>query len=159
MGAILNITTGYFIHKIPVIWIVTGSALLSAGAPVLMAVIQPTWPYWTNAFIAQLLTPISADILFTVGLIVISDVFPEDRQAIAGAVFSTATQFGTAFGLAIMQAISALVSKDHADMKPVQALMEGYRASFWAMFALMLACCLIGVWGLRKTGKIGLKVD
>lgn len=124
-----------------------------------MAVIQPSWPFWANAFIAQILTPISADILFTVGLIIISDVFPENRQALAGAVFNTATQFGTAFGLATMQTISALVSKDHVGMKPVEALMVGYRASFWTMFALMLGCSAVGFWGLRQTGKIGLKID
>lgn len=124
-----------------------------------MAVIQPQWPYWANAFVAQMLMPISADVLFTVGLIIITDVFPEDKQALAGAVFNTGAQFGNAFGLAIMQVISTLVSKDHDGMKPVVALMEGYRASFWTMFAMMLACGGIGWLGLCKTGKVGLKTD
>jgi hypothetical protein len=37
--------------------------------------------------------------------------------------------------------------------------MEGYRASFWALFALMVTACLIGGYGLRNLGKIGQKRD
>lgn len=124
-----------------------------------MAVIQPSWPYWGNAFVAQLLQPISCDALFTVGLIVITDVFPEDTQALAGAVFNTAAQFGSALGLAIMQVISTLVTKENDGKEEREALMEGYRASFWTMFAFMMLCGAIGGLGLRKTGRVGLKRD
>lgn len=155
----MNLTTGIFVHKIPALWIVVVTSLLTAGAPLLMAVIQPSWPYWGNAFIAQILMPISADVLFTVGLIIVTDIFPEDRQALAGGVFNTAAQLGNAFGLAIMQVVSTLVTRDHGHLKPVKALMEGYRACFWTMFAIMLSCAVIGGVGLRKRGKIGLKSD
>ena len=124
-----------------------------------MAVIQPHWPYWSNAFVSQLLMPISGDVIFTVGLIIITDVFPEDKQAVAGAVFNTTSQFGQAFGLAILQVVSTLVAKDHDGMSHVNALMEGYRASFWTMFALMVTCAVVGGLGLRKVGKVGLKQD
>lgn len=150
---------GFFVHKIPAIWIVVVSSLLCAGSPLLMAVIQPSWPYWGNAFVAQLLQPISCDALFTVGLIVITDVFPADTQALAGAVFNTAAQFGSALGLAIMQVISTLVTKENAGKEEAVALMEGYRASFWTMFAFMMLCGAIGGLGLRKTGRVGLKRD
>ncbi|PKS08205.1 hypothetical protein jhhlp_005481 [Lomentospora prolificans] len=153
VGTILNFTTGLFVHKVPANWIVVSTALLTAGAPLLMAVIKPQWPYWANAFVAQLLMPISCDVLFTVGLIIITDVFPENKQAVAGAVFNTASQFGQAFGLAIMQVVSTLVAKDYDGMSRAGALMQGYRASFWAMFAFMLACAVLGGIGLRKTGK------
>ncbi|KAK6362554.1 hypothetical protein TWF730_000012 [Orbilia blumenaviensis] len=159
VGTILNFTTGLFVHKAPANWIIIITSLLTAGAPLLMAIVKPQWPYWTNAFIAQLLMPISCDVLFTVGLIIITDIFPEDRQAVAGAVYSTASQFGQAFGLAIMQVISTLVAKEYGSMNRVTALMEGYRASFWTMFAFMISCAAVGGIGLRKTGKIGLKQD
>lgn len=162
VGVILNFSTGLLVHKIPAMWIVIVSSILTAGAPLLMAVIQPEWTYWANAFLAQILMPISADVLFTVGLIVITDVFPEDKQAVAGAVFNTGAQFGNAFGLAAMQVISTLVSKEHGGeggMGSARAVMQGYRACFWTMFAMMLSCAAIGAVGLRKTGKIGLKTD
>ncbi|KAG9256858.1 major facilitator superfamily domain-containing protein [Emericellopsis atlantica] len=159
VGFFINLSTGLFIHKVPAMWIVSISSLLTAIAPILMAVIKPETPYWANAFLAQIFMPIAADALFTVGLIVITDVFPEDKQAVAGAVFNTSSQFGHAFGMAIMQVISSLVAKDHKGMKPVEALMEGYRASFWAMFAFMVTCAAIGFFGLRKAGKVGVKED
>ena len=118
-------------HKVPAIWIATISSILCAGSPLLMAVVQPSWSYWADAFIAQMLQPISADALFTVGLLVITDVFPEDTQALAGAVFNTAAQFGTALGLAVTQVISTLVTKNQSNNEEARAIMEGYRASFW----------------------------
>lgn len=158
VGLFLNLTTGLFVHKVPVVWIVAITSIITAGAPLLMAVIQPQWTYWANAFVAQLLMPFNVDVLFTVGLIMITDVFPDDRQALAGAVFNTSSQFGKALGLAIMQVISTLVTRDKEDgMKPEKALMEGYRVAFWTMFALMLTCAVVGALGLRKAGKIGLK--
>lgn len=161
VGALLNLGTGFVVHKFPVMWLVVVSSVLCAGSPSLMAVIQPEWTYWANAFVAQLLQPVSVDILFTVGLIVITDSFPEDTQALAGAVFNTAGQFGMAFGLSVLQVISQQVEKGqgHSGLSGVQALLEGYRASFWAMFGFMLLCAVLGAAGLRKTGKVGMKRD
>jgi hypothetical protein len=123
-----------------------------------MAVIQPSWPYWGNAFVAQLLQPISSDALYTVGLIIMTNSFPDDTQALAGAVFNTAAQFGTALGLAILQVISTVVAEE-SDGDKTAALMAGYRASFWTMFGFMILCTLLGYFGLRKVGKVGLKRD
>lgn len=126
-----------------------------------MAVIKIDQLYWYNAFVAQLLQPISADVLYTVGLVIISEVFSDDMQGLAGAVFNTIAQFAMALGLAIMQVVSMLVSRDasggHRTCEEV--LMEGYRASFWVMFAFMAACVVVGGAGLRKVGRVGLNSD
>ncbi len=159
IGIGLNFATGLFVDRIPVLWLVVGSSFLCAGAPMLMALAQPEWPYWANAFVAQLLMPMSADILFTVGLIVVSDAFPEDTQSLAGAVFSTAAQFGNAFGLAVMQIVSSSVTRNSKDESGVGALLEGYRASFWTMLGFMMLCVVLPGIGLRGAGKVGLKRD
>lgn len=159
VGVALNFTTGLVVHKIPAIWLIASTAVLTAGSPLIMALIQPHWSYWSSAFFAQLLTPFSVDVLYTVGLIIVTEVFPEDKQALAGAVFNTAGQFGNAIGLAIMQVVSTLVTKQHVGMKPSEALLEGYRASFWTMFAFMIVCAIVGGIGLRKAGRVGLKQD
>ncbi|KAL5365343.1 major facilitator superfamily domain-containing protein [Aspergillus floccosus] len=158
VGVLLNLFIGICVHKFPAFWIVTISSILCAGAPILMAVIQPSWPYWGNAFVAQLLQPVSFDALFTVGLIVITDVFPDHTQALAGAVFNTSAQFGSALGMAILQVISTLVT-NKSSKEETQALMDGYRASFWTMFGFMILCTAIGFFGLRKAGRVGLKRD
>ncbi|KAI9926191.1 hypothetical protein MW887_004654 [Aspergillus wentii] len=158
VGSLLNLVIGFFVHKVPAVWIVAISSLLCAGSPLLMAVIQPSWPYWGNAFIAQLLQPVSFDALYTVGLIVITNVFPDDTQALAGAVFNTSAQFGSALGLAVLQVISTVIT-DQSNKQETQALMDGYRASFWTMFAFMVLCTVIGFFGMRRAGRVGLKQD
>ncbi|KAF4919712.1 Antiseptic resistance protein [Colletotrichum viniferum] len=157
---VLNFTTGLFVHKVSARWLVAGSSIVCAGGPVLMALAKPEWPYWYNAFFAQLLQPISGDILFTVGLIIVSEAFPEDTQALAGAVFNAASQFGTSLGLAIMQVVAGVVTnKAAARETPIDALLLGYRASFWAMTGFMVLCFALGLVGLQKTGKVGNKKD
>ncbi|KAH6646736.1 major facilitator superfamily domain-containing protein [Truncatella angustata] len=159
VGILTNLVVGAVVHKVPAIWIVTFTSILCAGSPLLMAVIQPYWPYWGSAFVAQLLQPVSGDALFTVGLIIITENFSEDTQALAGAVFNTAAQFGSALGIAILQVISTMVTQEQNTKKKEEALMAGYRASFWTMFGFMLLCTVIGLFGLRRAGRIGLKRD
>ncbi|SCO92363.1 related to aminotriazole resistance protein [Fusarium oxysporum] len=86
-------------------------------------------------------------------------VFPEKNQSLAGAVFNTAAQFGNALGLAIVQVVSAGVTNRNINPKSPEARLEGYRASFWTLFALMLVCVLVAALGLRRAGKVGSKGD
>jgi len=53
VGIGLELTTGFFIHRLPVLHLVLISSMLSAGAPLLMALINSKWPYWYDAFPAQ----------------------------------------------------------------------------------------------------------
>lgn len=53
VGVALELTTGFFIHRLSVLYLLVGSSLLSAGAPLLMALIDAKWPYWYDAFFAQ----------------------------------------------------------------------------------------------------------
>ena len=126
-----------------------------------MALINPRWPYWFDAFFAQLLAPLSCDVLFTVGLLVVSDVFPARTQALAGAVFNTVAQFGTSFGLTVMAVISnaATQSSGYVEKGRPDAIMVGYRAAFWAAFSWIALACVVGGFGLRKVGRVGLKKD
>jgi MFS family permease len=115
-----------------------------------MALLNPTWNYWYLTFWAQVFAPFGVDVLFTVGLIIVSDSFPEKTQALAGAVFNTAAQFGTTFGMGCCQV---------EEEEESSVLLEGYQASFWTMFAYSIVCVFIAVGGLRKVGKVGLKRD
>ena len=158
VGAFLNFGTGLLVDRIPAFWLVGLSGLICSGAPLLMALYRPEWTYWANAFVAQLLMPISPDILFTVGLIIVSDAFPEGTQSLAGAVFNTASQFGSALGLAVLQIVSSVVGHGQGN-KDKGSLLDGYRASFWTMFAFMILCVALPGIGLRGAGRVGLKRD
>jgi MFS family permease len=160
VGTVINLTVGLFVEKVPARWLVAVSSGLCAVAPLLMALVDPKWSYWYMEFWAQMLAPLSGDVLFTVGLLIVSDEFPEGMQALAGAVFNTVAQFGMSLGIGICQVVSLSVS-DRGETHDNEAipLLKGYQASFWTMFALMITCSAIAFGGLRRTGKVGVKRD
>lgn len=178
IGVVLNLATGLLVHRLRANWLVLVTTVLSAGSPLLMAIIDPKWSWWYCAFWAVLLGPLSADgkerslsprmvqiantfpiVIFTVANLIIADSFSSRTQGLAGAVFNTIAQFGTSIGLTIFAIISAGVTQDSSydNKSSPGALMVGYRAVFWTCFGLMIAASGIGAWGLRRTGKVGLK--
>ena len=96
--------------------------------------------------------------LFTVANLVISDAYPADIQSLAGGVFNEVSQFGNSVGLAVTAAIAASVT-EHSKSDPTDALMQGYRAVFWTIFAAMGIVVVVTFFGLSKSGLIGTKVE
>lgn len=169
-GVILQILVGTFVHKVPALYLVSISAIICSTSPLFMAVLNPSWNYFYLAFWAQAFAPFSADVLFTVGLIIVSDSFPERDQALAGAVFNTVAQFGMSLGMGSCQVVAlGVIGSDKngsegsgygsPGAEDPHELLRGYRASFWTMFGYMLVCIAIALVGLRKAGKVGLKKD
>lgn len=79
----------------------------------------------------------------------------------AGAVFSTFSQIGSSIGFCVTQVVSSSVTAESSfeNKSSPQALMKGYRATFWTLFAWMIATCVIAGVGLRKVGKVGVQRD
>jgi len=171
-GVILNLLVGTFVHRMSARWLIAGSSIICALSPLAMALLDPTWNYWYLAFWAQVAAPFSNDVLFTVGLIIVSDTMPEETQALAGAVFNTVAQIGLSLGMGMCQVVALGVQGEHGDGQAGGAhggsaanaqdeatLLKGYRASFWTMFAYMVVTVVVAIVGLRKTGRVGLKRD
>jgi hypothetical protein len=78
MAVITNISTGYFVNRMPVMWVVLISSALSAISPLLMAIIDPQWPYWYMAFIAQVSKLIAYSVFSSSR---INDCLPSDPQS------------------------------------------------------------------------------
>ena len=127
----------------------------------MMAVVNPAWSYWYLEFWAQVLSPVSADVLFTVGLVIVSESFPEKTQALAGAVFSTVGQFGQSLGIGLCQvvALGVMGKGDSQEEVAEDKQLRGYRAGFWTMFAYMIACGFLAAVGLKRVGKVGVKQE
>ncbi len=106
IGCALNLSVGFFVDKLSARWLVALSSLLCSGGSLMMALVDPGWSYWYMEFWAQILAPMSGDVLFTVGLLIVSDEFPEEMQALAGAVFNTVAQFGMSLGVGVCQVVS-----------------------------------------------------
>lgn len=89
--------------------------------------------------------------------LVISQEFPQELQSLAGGVFNEVSQFGNSVGLAITAAIAASVTEHSGLENHKEALMKGYRAAFWTIFA-SCTTVLVVVWvGLKKGGIVGKK--
>jgi fucose permease len=158
-GAMANVVMGLIAHKVRADYtVVVGAGLTTVGA-LLMCIIQPEWSYWACAFPALFLNPIGADILFTVSNLVITSVFPARTQGLAGGVFNTVAQIGKSVGLATSGVIASSITEQsrYHDKTSPEALMVGFRAAYWYLFALSCATGLLFVWGLRGIGKVGMK--
>lgn len=158
-GALANVVMGLVAHKVRADYAVTIGVSFTSIGVLLMCFIQPEWTYWACAFPAIFLNPIGADVMFTVSNLVITSVFPARTQGLAGGVFNTIAQIGKSVGLATSAVIAASVTEHsrHGEKESPEALMEGFRAAFWYLFALSCATGLLFVWGLRGIGRVGMK--
>lgn len=160
-GAATNIVTGLLVPTVSANLLISVTVGLTGLSPLLLALVDKSWPYWYMAFPATLLTPICADTLFTISNLVITSVFPAKTQGLAGGVFNTLAQIGTSVGLAVSAVIASSVTSGSGvkDKMSPEALMKGYRATFWACFAAMVMMLGVSGWGLKRIGKVGLKQE
>lgn len=158
-GALSNLVMGLIAHRVRANWAVIVGTGLTTVATLLMCVIQAEWTYWACAFPAVFLNPVGADAMFTVSNLVITSLFPAKTQALAGGVFNTIAQIGKSVGLATSAVIANSVTENSRikDKESPEALMEGFRAAFWYLFALSCATGVLFSWGLRGIGKVGMK--
>ncbi|KFY40060.1 hypothetical protein V494_03671 [Pseudogymnoascus sp. VKM F-4513 (FW-928)] len=160
-GTGTNFLTGWLVKRVRADILVLASACISALSPLIMAIINPASSYWTYAFFATACTPICADVLFTVANLLITSVFPPKTHGLAGGVFNTISNIGNSVGLAVTAVVASSVTlaEKGKDESVTEMLMDGYRATFWLCFgANVLVLAIIG-FGLRKIGKVGIKVD
>ncbi|KAE8146900.1 major facilitator superfamily domain-containing protein [Aspergillus avenaceus] len=159
-GLLSSLVTGLVLHRCRADAIINITTVISAVSPLIMALVNPDWPYWRCAFVAICLNSIAADSLFTVSNILIAGVFPADTQGLAAGVFNTVSQIGKSVGLALVALISNQVTHQQSsaeDRSSPEALMKGYRAAFWTLFGMNVASLAVSTIGLRKVGNIGRK--
>ncbi|KAF2802029.1 uncharacterized protein BDZ99DRAFT_429276 [Mytilinidion resinicola] len=159
-GALSNIVMGLVVHRVRADWAVAAGTAIACVSPLLMALADPAWSYWAVEFVAVLLSPVGADVLFTISNLLITSVFPAKTQALAGGVFNTVAQIGKSVGLATSAVVASSVTARAGFVEEGErprALMVGYRATFWYCFGLCLATLLVALVGLRKIGRVGVK--
>ncbi|KAK6001680.1 hypothetical protein QM012_002170 [Aureobasidium pullulans] len=161
VGTLISFGTDAVLHKWSTYRYLMVMSIISAVAPLLMSLMNPSWPYWYMAFWAMAFLPFANDVLFIVAALVITDSFSDSKQALAGSILNTVYQFGSAVGLAIMAVISSTVTdkSGFADKNVPGALLEGYKATFWTCLGSAVLYCFIGGVGLRTIGKVGLKQE
>lgn len=160
-GSMANLLTGWLVKRVRADVLLLGSAAITTVAPLLMAIANPAWSYWTCAFLATAFTPVCADVMFTIANLVITSVFPPETHGLAGGVFNTVSSIGMSVGLAITSVVASSVTMDKRGSQgsTPESLMEGYRATFWLCFGADVLMLSIVGFGLRKIGKVGIKTE
>jgi MFS family permease len=120
--------------------------------------------YFTAIFVAMLLSPIATDTIFTIANLIITEIFPHNIHGLAGGVFNTIAQIGNSVGLAASALVAVEVTKAKearlrhpAGEVHISAVLDRYQASFWTILAASVVVVGIAGWGLRGSGKVGLK--
>ncbi|KAL2863449.1 MFS general substrate transporter [Aspergillus lucknowensis] len=158
-GVLTNIATGAMVRHVRADLLIGISAILSAGTPLIMALIvanHSELSYWTAAFPAAALSPIWADVTLTIANLVITRLFPRSLHGLAGGVTNTCAQLGISIGLNLTSLLANVITTKSRDkMAATAALAEGYEGAFWASFAATAAMVLLTALGMRKVGKVG----
>ena len=61
LGFVTSLLAGLIIHRVPANIFLVVTILISAIAPLLMALVNPAWLWWKCVFWAVLLSPVCAD--------------------------------------------------------------------------------------------------
>ncbi|KAJ5624255.1 major facilitator superfamily domain-containing protein [Penicillium lagena] len=166
-GTLSSLITGLILHRVRADIIISTTVIISSFSPIMMALSDPAWSYWKCSFPAIFLNCIAADSFFTISNMIIAGVFPAETQGLAAGVFNTISQIGKAVGMALTAMIANAVTEHgleahdikHAEERYRMALMSGYRAAFYFLFAMNITSLVVSLIGLRKIGYVGRAVE
>ncbi|KAG8732051.1 hypothetical protein FRC11_000928 [Ceratobasidium sp. 423] len=156
-GLLCNLVIALFIGRI------SGTILIGVGcfftglAALLLAVIIPSETYWAFGFPAAAVVVFGADFMFATGSIFVAKIALPHEQSLAGGIFNTLTQLGTAFGLAIANVVNDSVHRKalRESGDELGSLLRGYRSAFWTCFGFGMAALALTLIFLRGIGIVG----
>ncbi|KAJ7769064.1 MFS general substrate transporter [Mycena maculata] len=151
-GFTCNMFVMLVVSRLPLVYLIASGTLFTGIASLLFALIRPSAPYWAFGFPASVVAVFGADFVFAAGTLFVAKVSLPHEQSLAGGLFQTLTQLGTAFGLAISTiAFDAVAGTSSADAAPLKA----YKAAQWTAFGMAMFCTLLAVVFLRGVGPVG----
>ena len=165
-GILCNFFVALVVGKLSLVVFAVVGTLFTASAGILFALIEPNKTYWAFGFPSTVFSVFGADFVYSAGTIFIAKIAMPHEQSVAGALFQTMTQLGTAFGLTVTTIVfDGVVKQQAADLgitvnaagsnAPQSAQLSGYRASQWTAAAFCLLAALLGAIFLRGVGIVG----
>ncbi|KAG7091760.1 hypothetical protein E1B28_008161 [Marasmius oreades] len=163
-GIACNVLVASVVGRVPLVVLMTAGCLITSGAALLFALIDPKAIYWAFGFPSAILAVVGADFVFPSGTIFVAKVSLPHEQSVAGAVFQGMTQLGAALGTAIStiaynrvlakQALGLGVSPDDI---PQSSRLTSYHAAQWVNFGFGIFSCSLAIIFLRGVGPVGAK--
>ncbi|KAF8331587.1 efflux transporter [Amanita rubescens] len=167
-GVLLNMIVVLTIHRVPVVWLLGIGTFVTGCAPIFFAVIIPSSPYWAFGFPSSICAVFGADFVFAAGTLYVAKIVKEDEQSLAGGMFQTMTQAGTALGVIVTTIIyNRVLSQDsrklgvivdaNQDNAPRSAQLKAYQAAQWGAFCFAMIATVLVIIFFRRVGIIGVK--
>ncbi|KAF8650022.1 hypothetical protein AX16_005461 [Volvariella volvacea WC 439] len=160
-GILCNLFVGFFVGRVPIVYLLVIGTLSTSTACLLFALIIPSASYWAFGFPAASLSVVGADFIFSSGTLFIAKVSRDDEQSLAGALFQTMTQLGTATGMAISTVVFNRVMKKQTQLHGpgedaiMLAQLNSYKAAQWTCFGFGILATLLAIVFFRSVGIVG----
>ncbi|KAJ5210461.1 hypothetical protein N7491_010267 [Penicillium cf. griseofulvum] len=166
-GVLSSLLTGHLLSRVEATQILVAAIVLSSLSPLMMATLNPAWPYWKWAMPAVLLNSVASNSAISIATMMVARYFSSETQGFAMAVLCTVAMIGASVGMAL----TALLSNDVTSrllrtpnqgtslLESPEIWMSGYRAAFWFLFSLNLIGLAVTLSCLRKLGYLGLRLD
>ncbi|KAI0668012.1 efflux transporter [Trametes maxima] len=167
-GMLCNLIVALVVGHVPLVFLITTGLLFTGIANLLFGVIDPAAPFWTFGFPAAVVSVFGADFVFATGTLFVAKVCLPHEQSVGGALFSTLTQLGTAFGTAVStivfdaslereaRVMGAEVEAARGGMNaPKAAQLFAYKDAMWAGAAFGFFGAILAVVFLRGVGVVG----
>ncbi|KAF8331579.1 major facilitator superfamily domain-containing protein [Amanita rubescens] len=167
-GVLLNIVIGLTIHRVTAVWLLGIGTFGTALASILFAVIIPGAPFWAFGFPGAIFSVFGADFVFASGSLYVAKIVKPQEQSLAGAMFTTMTQLGSAIGLTVTTIIfNRVLARDsrklgvildaNQENAPRSAQLKAYQAAQWGGFCFCMIATILVIIFFRNVGIIGAK--
>ncbi|KIK39599.1 hypothetical protein CY34DRAFT_808124 [Suillus luteus UH-Slu-Lm8-n1] len=165
VGCLCTVFVAMFVGKLPLVVFAVSGTLVTASAAILFALIDPKATYWAFGFPSTVLIVFGSDFVYAAGTIFVAKIARPDERSVAGALFQTMTQVGTALGLAVSTLVfNIVVANESADgdvaansASANSAQLKGYRSAQWACASFSLMAALLAALFLHGVGIVGEK--
>ncbi|THV03627.1 MFS general substrate transporter [Dendrothele bispora CBS 962.96] len=159
-GVICNVFVVLVIGRLDLVVLIALGTLFTSIGALLFALIDPSAPYWAFGFPSAIVAVFGGDFVFAAGTLFIAKISEPDEQSLAGGLFQTLTQLGTAFGLAISTIVHSSVTQKHRDSNTGSstespAPLQAYQAAQWTAFGFAMFCTALAIIFLRGVGPVG----
>ncbi|KAG8738844.1 hypothetical protein FRC11_001101 [Ceratobasidium sp. 423] len=156
-GLLCNLVVALVVGRISGTALIAFGCFFTALASLLFAVIVPSATYWAFGFPAAAVVVFGADFMFATGSLFVAKIALPHEQSLAGGIFNTVNQLGTAFGLAIASVVNDSVHRKTLRQTGDEqgSLLRGYRAAFWTCFGFGIVALVLTLIFLRGIGIVG----
>ncbi|KAF8992537.1 major facilitator superfamily domain-containing protein [Cyathus striatus] len=150
-GILCNVFVGVMAARVPMMYLMIFGTIGTSAACLLFAVIKENTTYWAFGFPSITISVIGADFVFAAGTLFIAKVALPHEQSVAGALFQTMTQLGTAVGITVSTVVFNRVTIKNGGVM----VLASYQAAQWTCFAFGCIAIILALLSFRGVGVVG----